>query len=155
MKTVIVIDLKPPFMNNVWQRDVSTISIDPFDSAPFNTANEGYYADGPRYLTPGDMCNEVWITKQKTGKYDFKSLYQYHSYEIATVLGIEGNDLLVSGTKINKTIIQNYRLASENKFAAFGVNRNDKLLLRQEPNGVLKIIHNITQAKIKFNANTR
>ena len=151
MKTVIVIALKAPFMNNVWQRDVSTISTDPLDNAPFNMVGEGYYTEGgPRYLSLGDMCEETWA--HKAGRYNFKSLYQNHPYELATVIGIEENDLLVCGTKINKMIIPGYRMATENKFATFGINRNDKLLLKQELNGAFKIIHNITQAKMAFNA---
>jgi hypothetical protein len=90
--------------------------------------------------------------------------YNMHSYELATVIGVEKEDLLLCGEKIGKKIIKNYPaertilLTKYENYALFGIQRGDELLLDTNPcskHHEFDIIHNITQEKLRYAAEHR
>lgn len=88
--------------------------------------------------------------------------YNMHSYELATVIGVEKEDLLLCGEKIGKKIIKNYPAERTilltryvPNYALFGIQRGDELLLDTNPCSKYRefdIIHNITQEKLRYAA---
>ena len=82
-----------------------------------------------------------------------KTSYKIHNYELATVLGVQQDNLLVCGKKIGKREIKNYSTALLNRpWAVFEVQRGDSLLLQEIASGKFAILHNITQEKIYYHA---
>ena len=128
---------------------VSGITTDAFSIMPFQYYNNVYLPD--QNIKNGDMLE---LTDGKIWK--FKSLYKVHTYELATVLGNENGNLLVYGNKIGEHVIKNYRTAFlRKKPEVFEVQRGDELLLHEYACTKYSILHNITQAAIKYNASLR
>lgn len=129
---VIKSTLKP---NNTYT--LSTISIDSLDKLPFDIKT----MNSIRSPQSGDMFE---ILDKSTWK--FKSAYSIHTYELATVLGEdkENHTLLVYGGKIGEETV-----AIENNRNFY--QRGDLLLLNEYARNKFEIVHNITQAIMKYN----
>ena len=77
--------------------------------------------------------------------------YEEHSFEYATVVGINNDELYVYGNKIGHKIINKYSTINSMQFdQIFEFHRGDKLLL--EIDKEIHIVHNIDQAKLLYEA---
>lgn len=148
IKDVIVYEIQP-LVDSKDLYNVSTISTDAFDKKAFRVNDLIFLPHTmPKF---GDMFE---IKDGKT--WSLKSNYQIHNYELATVIGRQGNDLLVYGDKIGEQIIQHYpsaHLHANN--ATFDIQRGDDLLLKEYARNKFTIIHNITQSQIKHQRDLR
>ena len=129
---------------------IRIISLTDFNKMPVRYLKGAEYPNVPRV---GDM-----IQKIENNPWTLEVGYNTHTYELATVIGKQGNDLLVYGNKhVGERIIRNYSsaVAQNNPLAVFDIQRGDELLLNECPRDTFTIIYNITQEKLKYYAHNR
>jgi len=128
--------------------NISFVSTDSFTKMPFREIKSVFIPDTePKF---GDMFT---IKDGKT--WELKTPYKIHTYELATVLGKQNNDLLLCGNKIDEIKLINFSTKAHDNNAAFDIRRNDELLLNEYARGKFEILHNISQSQIKYLASLR
>lgn len=129
--------------------NISSISTETFNKMPFKTNNLVFLPN----KTPkvGDL-----IEFNTELDWKLKTPYEIHTYELATVLGVQDYDLLlVYGNKIGEMKLTNSNSRAHDNNAAFDIQRGDVLLLNEWARGKFSISHNITQSQIKYLASLR
>jgi len=142
MKKVMIINTLTPmiYTNDYhvarYENIVETISTDEFDDTPYKMIKKPIHNECGSVF---EICDDGW-----TKLYDYKN----HNFEYAVVLGIKDLKLLVYGNKIGKKIIEDNLTVNNNPTypIIYEFKRGDKLLL--EVNKKIRIIHNITVAKL-------
>ena len=147
-ESFLVLDLKTSNLYN--DIEVSVISTEGLNKIPFGKKII-LTADNTK-LKKGDLI----YTEHGTKVVEIVP-YNIHSYELATVIGVQEKDLLLDGDKIGERIINNYpsKPQLQHNNATFGIQRGDELLLTEYLRGEYAIVHNITQAKMKYYRRTR
>ena len=121
---------------------VNTISLDEFNKKPYAKFEWTSIYDEPKIGST--------ITLDTKGHPKTWLEYREHDFEHAIVLGAKDLKLLVYGNKIGEKIIDDNLNINNNPMSPsiYEFKRGDELLL--EINKKIRIVHNITVAKLKF-----
>ena len=121
---------------------LSLISLDDFNKEPYSKIKYTSYLSAPQ------IGSIIKLNANGEPKEEIK--YHDHSFEYAVVLGIKDLKLLVYGNKIGEKIIDDNLNTNNNPMSPsiYEFKRGDKLLL--EINKKIRIVHNITVAKLKY-----
>ena len=146
-ESFLVLDSKSSQSRLFSDIEVYVIATEAFIKIPFKQLSLS--VTGNAKLKTADLiqkkCGSQLVTPQSIVPYNI------HSYELATVIGVQEKDLLLYGNKIGERIIKNYPSAQlQPNNAVFGIQRGDELLMLEYTRGEYAIIHNITQAKLKY-----
>ncbi len=127
---------------NYYTKKLSLISLDVFNKKPYTKI----------LYTSNNSAPKIGSIIKLGDNYEPKEELQYHdhSFEYAVVLAVKDLKLLVYGNKIGEKIIEDNLTINTNPTSPsiYEFKRGDKLLL--EINKKIRIVHNITVAKLKF-----
>lgn len=127
--------------------EVQTISINRQSKQPFQATKllhempSARKKDELHRLKPGAMFKVL-----DDGSWKFEAPYNMHNYDIAKVIGVTTHTFLIYSKKVGEQELPFYAYP----LIAYGLQRGDELLIKGK-----KIVHNITMAKMKYEANQR